>query len=363
MIHVITGIPGSGKTCLALKIFTDEFYHYDKKNDQFYMKKEHEGLTLITNIDGLKLPHISLDKAISDSNMTYETFFTVDFQKRISSKYKRIIYIIDECQRYFSKALKNRDTIFYFDYHRHLGHDIYLITQDVIKIHREILAHHEFEYRLTKKAFSVAGEFRYLIKSSGDIMDRKTFRPPKHIFRLYKSFQAPTSIKTKNQFRKYIIVPLIITLIAGYFLFNRVTEKSAHAKSQQAKLTNKSNEKTSFKNEKPKTDGELSHSTRIEYIPIENKVEIGDKLRWFVCPITGELMKPEQSKYPVMNKNGIWVMQITQKRWFQIKQNWEFYHPSGDKPNEPALLTRDESEHEPKPEKQQLLNAFFNKQT
>ena len=221
-IKLITGIPGSGKSYLAVHHVISNYFTYSKESQEFIVKSNQDGpYTIITNIDNFKIPHIDLNDAIKSMNLTIDSFFTVPNQERISKKYPNIIYIIDEAQRMFPR--KNRyqsETWFYFEYHRHLGHDIYIITQDKFLVAQNIILLVEYEIRATKRMLSVFGELRYLIKSDNEIIDRKTLKPSKRIFNLYKSMDAAESDKIKNPMRKYMFFLFIFILIC-FWLFKK----------------------------------------------------------------------------------------------------------------------------------------------
>lgn len=222
MIHLITGVPGSGKTLLSLKLVTDQFYDYDPKLSEFKLKKQFQDFTLITNIEDLNLDHLNLNDILKKSNMSFDQFFTVPYQEKVHQKYKRILYIIDEAQFFIPRFFKNKDTVYYFDYHRHFGDDIYLVTQHFKKISFDISCLAEYEYRLHKRSFSVFGEFKYSIKSSGDIVETKSFKNTKHLFELYKSYNEKNLIKNKNHFKKYLLIPVILLIVFGYILIKRL---------------------------------------------------------------------------------------------------------------------------------------------
>lgn len=294
MIQLITGVPGSGKTCLALKLITDKYFFYDSRHGNFYLKPENLDITIITNIDGLKLPHINIDTLFREHKLDFERFFDYDYQKKVSSKYPKIIYILDEAQQYLSRKLRSVNTTLYFDMHRHLDHQIYLITQDWKKIHSDITSLTEFEYRLTKRTFSIAGEFRYLVKSSGTVFESRSFRPPKHIFKIYKSFTGnDNQPKRKNPIVKYIAVPLVLFLVVGIYFYTSlipdsdnvsVGVPSAHA---------------SVKKSIP-----VPVSSDLLKIPIENKILQDGKIKLFQCPFTGDYTTIAKYPFPVTFSPG-----------------------------------------------------------
>lgn len=96
MIQIYTGVPGAGKT-------------YKMVLDLDTFLKSKPNITLICNINGLKLSHIDFDNFLlecfpeSTFSLTdrVERFFTFDFQKSLNERFGGpIFYILDECQNY-----------------------------------------------------------------------------------------------------------------------------------------------------------------------------------------------------------------------------------------------------------------------
>ena len=122
-------------------------------------------------------------------------------------------------KRFFPR--KNRisnDTWFYFEWHRHYGDDIYILTQHTRLVAENISLHMEYEMRATKRLFALAGELRYLKKSDNQIIDRKIIKPSKRVFALYKSMEAKESEQIKNPFRRYALA-LIVFLFFACWMF------------------------------------------------------------------------------------------------------------------------------------------------
>ncbi|MBW2635708.1 MAG: DUF2075 domain-containing protein, partial [Deltaproteobacteria bacterium] len=172
-IRVITGVPGSGKTYLAVHHLLENYFKWSKDRQEYIKKPNFEDLTIITNIDGFMLDHINLNDALKKANVNIETFFTKDYQEKITEKYNKIIYIIDEAQQYFHRRFYNKDVFYYFEYHRHLGHDIYIVTQDRLLIPKDLYLLAELELRAVKRSLSLGGELKYKKLSNNEIMGHK----------------------------------------------------------------------------------------------------------------------------------------------------------------------------------------------
>lgn len=219
-IKVITGKPGSGKSYFALYKVILEGFTFHKKS--FEWRPIPEPITIITNIEGLKVPHLNLTSLINEyADGAFEKFFTVEIQQKITDKYPKVRYLIDECQRFFHSKFYNKDVFFYFQYHRHLGHDIYMIAQVWDSVSKHITGLCEYEFRASPRSFSIFGEFTYYIYAGFDRVGSVRIPVDKKIFALYQSFQAQEHGKEIRPVRKFalITVCLIALAIGGSYLF------------------------------------------------------------------------------------------------------------------------------------------------
>lgn len=214
MIFGVSGIPGAGKTYYIVDWLVKNYFDKDGLPLKDY--------TVISNVEGLLLDHIPLDDILKD--VSHEQFFTVPYQEKVSKKYSNIIYIIDECQRFFPRFMKNRDVCYYFEYHRHFGHVICLATQNFrSRVSPEISALLEYEIRAVPRSLSIGGTFRYFRIVNHDKVGTFFLRPSSKIFRLYQS--AKTFKGENKHIKKPLMFPLIIAILfmfgAGYFFFTR----------------------------------------------------------------------------------------------------------------------------------------------
>jgi len=250
-----TGVPGSGKTYLLVKAFIDLFCTWDKDTERFVLKEQHQDKILISNIEGLTLPHLDLetlmherclqlartkllDKGVQilDENQDIldeyyyqhleekiRWFFSKEYQGQLTDKHGPIIYLIEESQRYFdSKELGRqkwvRDVLFYFEKHRHLGHSIFCDTQHASKLHKGIVALFETETRAKPRTLSVMGEFKYNEYADGAKTNQVPIivKPDKRIYQTYKSMTHKEDVKTKKPVLKILI---FVCCMAAFSLF------------------------------------------------------------------------------------------------------------------------------------------------
>lgn len=238
-IRMVDGVPGSGKSYYAVKHLAETYFECDHAG--FWKPKEQTGkngqsqkLVISTNLEGLKLPHISLEDEIRKAGGV-QYFFSHTYQEQIESEDEKRIYVVDEAQKYFRKRVTGdwSDTWFYFEKHRHFGHDIYLLTQNPKKINVEITDLMEYRIHAKPRVRSVTGELSYQMISDGDIMKRFGCRPNQKIFDLYKSRRKVETEKITNPVMKKVFMAFTAVIIVGglgfYFLYSRLHPEPAQA--------------------------------------------------------------------------------------------------------------------------------------
>ena len=221
-INIVTGVPGSGKSYYAVHHLFKNYCNYDKETREVTLKP---GYTIISNIDCLNIEHINLKDAMDRSKKSLEQFFHVEYQKKITEKYNKIIYFLDEAQQLFSRRYKDENVFFYFQYHRHLGHDVYIMTQNIQLIPKDISQLAEVEIRACPRTLSILGELKYNVKSGYEVIDKKVLKKKKLVFDLYKSMDQKESEKIKNPLMKYVWLALVF-LVCGLFLFKHTFAKN-----------------------------------------------------------------------------------------------------------------------------------------
>jgi len=231
-IRIVDGKPGSGKSYYVVNHLAKNYFTEDRG---LYVLKD--GYCIITNIDSFKPQHIDL-KEIASEHGGYDSFFTAEVQEQLKNKHGRIIYIIDEAQRIFRKNYKNEDVFFWFETHRHLGQDIYLITQHYKKLPFDVYSLAEFIIYAAPRTRSLAGEFRYHWMDDGTKIKTETLRRKQQIFALYKSMDMKESEKIGNPVMKSALLALagfvVILVIASRFMFGGIIWKGGTGATKEA---------------------------------------------------------------------------------------------------------------------------------
>mgnify|MGYP000644249429 CR=1 FL=1 len=228
-IKVISGKPGSGKSYYALYKLIVENYDFDKV---FYEWKEKQPINIFTNIDGLKLPHESLQHHIEKAGSVYQ-FFDVDYQRELMKEYPNIRYIIDESQKLFPRKFNETNTLFFFQYHRHLGIDLYLITPDWGALCPQITGLCEYEIRAHSATLTMFKELKYSFYAGFDKVGSTSLPADRKIFALYKSFDLPDQGKKIKPLQKYALqfggLAMVVVCVLVYFVYGGGFSSGANA--------------------------------------------------------------------------------------------------------------------------------------
>jgi len=219
MITLVEGTIGSGKTYFVVYELINKYFKWDDEKVKFVRRDDLQSFEIFTNIDGF---HACCDLKQAIENFGgLESFFNIEFQKKITNE-KRHIYVIDEAQIFFPRKFYNTSVFNFFQYSRHMGIDVYLITQDVQSLSRELQTLNEYHIKVSKRSFSFMGEFRYMYMSGYDVLKRKVLKADKRVFSQYRSSLSGVDSHSVNRFANkfyFYIIGLVFLIIAGGFGF------------------------------------------------------------------------------------------------------------------------------------------------
>ncbi len=222
MIILVEGTLGSGKTYYVVHEVLTKHYRFNEAEIKWEMKPD-EDVEIYSNVDGFILSR-DLMEAIGKAG-GLNPFFTVEYQKEFARD-KKHIYIIDEAQRpdFFHRKYYDAHVFFFFQYLRHLGIDVYLITQDVRQLAKELQTLNEYHIRVSKRSHALANEFRYHFMVGKDVFRRKYLKPDLKIFSAYRSSSIVGGGHDTKKFayRYYVYIGLFIFVtVFGFFSFIR----------------------------------------------------------------------------------------------------------------------------------------------
>ena len=223
-LRIIEGVPGSGKTYYAVHHLSKNYFKYNKHIDLYERIKD---CTIITNIDDFVPHHLSLKEEISKAG-SVAAFFAYDYQEQYKEGKSQIVYIIDEAQRFFRKGDKGLNEVFsYFEYHRHWGQDVYLVTQNARKLPPDLVYLVEYLVKALPRSRSMMGEFKYRWMSSGECIKTESLRPNQAVFGLYKSMDVAESEKIKNPIMTRVFQVLLLSALLMYGGYKFITSRWA----------------------------------------------------------------------------------------------------------------------------------------
>jgi len=228
MIVLLTGVPGSGKTYRAVHHINELLSNPDNVVFSNISGFRFERWLLIHGVEKFRLGSRGYTVLSHGSYVDISphlvslgaSFFSKDNIEKIvkSEKYvnKHCYFFIDECQQYFPHFFKDTSVIFLFDYHRHLGIDIFLITQDVSKICTSIAKLAEYEIRAIPSSLRFTRSFVYKKMINGEILSRDMLGMKPYIYSMYKSFDNSSSSSSRS-YMLYFILFFVFLVFYGFF--------------------------------------------------------------------------------------------------------------------------------------------------
>lgn len=215
-IRIIEGRIGSGKTYYAVWHVIKNYFQWNSDIDNYQSKDKENPVVVYSNIERFTVAN-SLNDAIQSAG-GLSNFFNKDFQKEFCRD-KKVLYIIDESQGpdFFHRKYYNPEVFFFFQYHRHFGCDIYLLTQDINSLSKELRNLAETIIKAVQRSFTMVGEFKYKYMTGGyddECYKTKALKPEKQIFALYKSMEQKEIERIPSASRRYALIFILLIAIA-----------------------------------------------------------------------------------------------------------------------------------------------------
>lgn len=247
MQGAVVGVPGTGKTYFMVS-YLKKHFTYDDFFCEYTIKSD---VLIITNIAELKFFgsscwNIESPEILGDASRgvpgkyTREQFFTVANMQKIMDKTgkKNIILALDEIQKdqYFPSGFKHPDVLYLFAYHRHIGMDILLGTQDVTLVSRGVIAQCEYlaHGKLRSKKLFGAMSYRFT-DNKGSYMYDKTLKTDKQVFAAYQSASVDEANKPKNAVLHWVLITAVFLVVAGGLFKTSLAMVANKAKPENAR--------------------------------------------------------------------------------------------------------------------------------
>lgn len=226
MIVFLTGKPGSGKSYYAISMIRKLLLNPDNVVFSNIEGFRFERWLLMNKMERHRVAEAGLysmsahgqyidisDHLISSGSNFFHNDLMCEFLKPFINK--KCFFFIDECQRFFPEKFSSVDVIYFFDYHRHYGLDIFLITQSMLKICKPIRELTEYEVNAVPKSVGFGKRFIYKKKIGNTVLNRELLTFDERVAYLYSSFKVESS---ENSSRRLFIVIAFCFSLAFVFL-------------------------------------------------------------------------------------------------------------------------------------------------
>ena len=241
MIAYYLGIPGSGKSYAGVYTIFNNFSDNPKAKKD--LKKDY--ISCYTNIN-----QFNFDKVKNVYKFDFNEFY-----KQISALHRlykkkepdsvlieqakeyniyKTLFVIDECHNFFDR--EDAVLVWWLTYHRHLYHDIFLITQNLALVNAKYKPLAEAFYMARPSSLKLSNKnFQYTYYTDKRLTkDSKVnivkYPKVKEVFELYHSGDE---VKTKNVVLHFVVISAvlaIILLVGLYYFFSSFTPDNEVAK-------------------------------------------------------------------------------------------------------------------------------------
>lgn len=249
MLKILTGPPRSGKSFFAVRHI---LLTYFKWNPELFEWEPKEGKIpfILTNIDGLLVPHAEMSAFLKEQGCTLPEFLTLEkIVPFIEKEGRPFVLLLDEAHGTFPYNFKDRlsdqpqkSVFYFFGYHGHYPIDLYLISQSWNDLNPTITGKAEFQIDAERRTTSMIGEFKYnyLHPKTMEVMNTQIIKPGpenKKIFMAYKS-SSGGEYKTNEvrPYRKYIYLALFLIVLIPVLLW-RLSSLYQHDDVQPSKVS------------------------------------------------------------------------------------------------------------------------------
>jgi len=250
MVSLVLGFPGSGKSYYAI----DKIYNILTDNDKLSKYIE----VIYTNINGVKFDQfpeseirfkkLNVDdlytylKQLHNIYELYKNSDNVDEELIKFSKEKdfyKAYFVFDECHGFFENQDKIK--IFWLTYHRHIFHEIMLLTQNKALIHSKYRAIIEIFIEAqprSKKLFDKNlsyKEYSSFTMRKSEMFNKFSIKTNDDIFALY---QSGNKSQQKSILIKFILIGVVALIFVIILFLNLFSTVSKHAVDEAEKIEN-----------------------------------------------------------------------------------------------------------------------------
>ena len=215
MIELLQGLPGSGKSYYAV---SNRIVSALKSGRRVYAVMDLVYSDFWSGLRGLGF------------NELRERLIICDDLSFIPSLVENDFVVIDECQRFFRAGSNpDKDVLYWFETHRHKGLDVILITQDYMKILRQVYILAEVVYCFRKLSFvGLYNRSKCKVKAGvrdDDLIRTFQFKFEKKYCILYRSYENKNAVENRNKstniFNSWLVrgALVAVVVIAGVLVY------------------------------------------------------------------------------------------------------------------------------------------------
>lgn len=278
MITIIEGVSGSGKSLYAV----NKIYNNFSSDKEAIRDKKATYDICYTNINEFEFEKVDnvypldfedLEHKLFELHSLYKDKVTDDVLIEKCKEYNiyNALFVIDECQNYFD--VENKVLVWWLSYHRHLYHEIILITQSVSLIHLKYKKFSEFFFRAKPRSLTLfKTHFTYNVYTHSRMSQNTKsgtikLKGNKKLFELYKSGD---SINTENVLLRFIYFGAFFLFLTIAILYYYVSSKTPDISDQNVTYPAKNN--VTLQLNKTVTD---QHNNS-NYAAVESQITIQD---------------------------------------------------------------------------------------
>jgi len=244
MILYFLGLPGSGKSYYGVYTIYNNFSNdKEAKRD---LKKDYQ--VCYTNINEFKFDKLENVYPFDEDEFFKKLEILYDMYKKKASDDELIekckdfniykaLFVLDECHKFFD--VQKPVLVWWLTYHRHLYHDLILITQSLSLVNPKYKPLAEAFYKAKSSSLTFNKKyFNYMyytdsrMSKSSYVTAIKVKKNPK-VFDLYHSGD---SVNSKNVIKRFLLISLFLFLLLISMIFFFSSSKKSQIEEEKSTL-------------------------------------------------------------------------------------------------------------------------------
>lgn len=201
-VTLFTGRPGSGKSYRVVYRMLEECNKY----------------FIFHNVDGLNENFFADGRFIRRWD-TIPGFLSLAKQKELSAycedQFKRPMLVVIDEANLVGFSNRNQLLLDWISYHRHLGQDIYLVSQSAYSIHRDYVDRCQFEVRAKRGIATKMFIYSYIVGDESFKTDRLPIK--KSVFAAYQSFKIAGQKPPHSPILYYVVGLVAFSVCMGAY--------------------------------------------------------------------------------------------------------------------------------------------------